>query len=138
MKSRLKRISLFLLVLSGLSPLVKGQKIDSALQVLASEFPSEKIYIHYDKEYYVAGETVWMKAYLFSDGKPSSISSNLFLQLVDSRGEIVNNSKFPVMGAISKGNIRLPDSLPQGNYYIRALTPYMLNFDESFIYKKNI
>jgi hypothetical protein len=31
-----------------------AQKIDSILNNLAVNFPAEKIYIHYDKEYYVA------------------------------------------------------------------------------------
>lgn len=115
-----------------------AQKIDSALNVLATRFPQEKIYIHYDKDNYVAGETIWFKAYLYSNGSPSGISNNFYLQFTDGYGKIISSKKYPVMGAVAKGNIDIPDSLPQGNYYIRALTPNMLNFDEAFIYKKNI
>ena len=115
-----------------------AQHIDSALTVLSTQFPTEKIYIHYDKEYYVAGETIWFKAYLYSDGKPSGISNNFYLQFIDTKGNIISNHKYPVLGATAKGNISIPDSLPQGNYYIRALTPDMLNYEESFVYKKNI
>jgi len=115
-----------------------AQHIDSALTVLSTQFPTEKIYIHYDKEYYIAGETIWFKAYLYSDGKPSGISNNFYLQFIDIKGNIISNHKYPVLGATAKGNISIPDSLPQGNYYIRALTPDMLNYEESFFYKKNI
>jgi len=115
-----------------------AQKIDSVLNVLATQFPVEKIYIHYDKEYYVAGETIWFKAYLYSDGKPSGISNNFYLQLANDKGQIISNKKYPLMGATAKGNIDLPDSLPQGSYFIRALTAGMLNNDKDFIYKKNI
>jgi hypothetical protein len=117
---------------------ISAQKIDSALNVLATQHPSEKIYIHYDKEYYVAGETIWFKAYLYSDGKPSGMSTNLYLQFTDSKGRVIFNQKYPSLGAVAKGNIDIPDSLAQGNYYIRALTAGMLNYDEAFIYKKNI
>ncbi|MBK9466225.1 MAG: hypothetical protein IPN56_15910 [Chitinophagaceae bacterium] len=40
------------------------------------------------------------------------------------------------MGAVVKGNIDIPDSLPQGNYYIRALTPHMFNYDDALFITK--
>ena len=125
------------LLLIGIFQL-SAQKIDSALNVLATQHLSEKIYIHYDKEYYVAGETIWFKAYLYSDGKPSGMSSNLYLQFTDNKGYVIFNQQYPASGAVAKGNIEIPDSLTQGNYYIRAFTANMLNYDEAFIYKKNI
>ena len=117
---------------------LSAQKTDSTLQVMATRHVPEKIYIHYDKEYYVAGETIWFKAYLYCDGKPSGISSNLYLQFTDNKGQVTFNKQYPVSGAVANGNIDLPDSLLQGNYYIRAFTAGMLNEDEAFIYKKNV
>jgi hypothetical protein len=115
-----------------------AQKADSALNVLATQHPLEKIYIHYDKDYYVAGETIWFKAYLFSDGKPSGMSTSLFLQFADQNGRVIMQKQFPASGAVAKGNIDIPDSLSQGNYYIRAFTAGMLNDEEDFIYKRNV
>jgi len=115
-----------------------AQKYETALNNLTSQQQAEKIYIHYDKEYYVAGETIFFKAYLFSEGKPSGVSNNLYLQFTDSKGGVVSTKKFPIMGAVAKGSISLPDSLPQGNYYLRALTPGMLNYEDAFIYTKDI
>lgn len=124
----------FLVLTANLS----AQKIDSALNVRATQHPSAKIYIHYDKEYYVAGETIWFKAYLYSDGKPSGLSTNLYLQFTDNKGQVIFNKRYPVTGAVAKGNIDIPDSLSQDNYYIRAFTAGMLNDDDEFIYSKNI
>lgn len=115
-----------------------AQKADSALAVLSTQYPSEKVHIHYDKDYYLAGETIWFKAYLFSDGRPSGLSSNFFVQLVNSNGQLITEKKYPVLGASVRGSIELPDSLPQATYYIRALTPGLLTESESFIYKKSI
>ncbi|MCY7311954.1 MAG: hypothetical protein LH619_14350 [Chitinophagaceae bacterium] len=117
---------------------LEAQKFETALMALSAQHQPDKIYIHYDKEYYVAGETIWFKAYLYSDGKPSAAANNLYLQFTDSKGQVVRNKKIPVLGAVAKGSVEVPDSLPQGNYFIRALTPEMLNDDEAFIYKKNI
>jgi hypothetical protein len=115
-----------------------AQNFETALNKMAAQHSPEKIYIHYDKEFYVAGETIWFKAYFYNDGKPSAEANNLYLQFTDSKGHIVSNKMFPVSGAVARGNIDIPDSLPQGNYYIRALTAEMLNYEEAFIYKKNI
>lgn len=113
-----------------------AQPVDSALALLSARQPAEKIYIHYDKEYYVVGETIWFKAYLYHDGRPDELSNNLLLQLLDNSGRLVSARTFPVQGAVARGHIDLPDSLPQDQYFIRAFTPGMINFDEGLIYKK--
>ena len=115
-----------------------AQNFEAALKQLATQHHPEKIYIQYDKEYYAPGETIWFKAYLYCDGKPGISSSNLFLQFTNSKGGVICNKRFPITGAAAKGSIDIPDSLSPGNYYIRALTPDMLNYEEAFIYKKNI
>ena len=115
-----------------------AQNFEAVLNKLATKHRPEKIYIQYDKEYYAAGETIWFKAYIYSDGKPGISSSNLFLQFTDNKGRVISYKRFPIMGAAAKGSIDIPDSLSAGNYYIRALTPDMLNDEEAFVYKKNI
>ncbi len=134
----MKKVLIFQGLLLAVVFHTSAQKINSALNVMATQHLSEKIYIHYDKEYYVAGETIWFKAYLYSDGKPSAMSTNFYLQFTNSKGQVIFNQQYPASGAVAKGNINIPDSLAQGNYYIRAYTAGMLNYDESFIYKKNI
>ena len=115
----------------------QAQKADSILAALARNSP-EKLYLHYDKEYYVAGETIWFKAYFYRDGKPSGLSNNLYLQFVNTKGEVIASGKYAVYGAVSKGSLVIPDSLPQGNYFIRAATPAMLAWGESMVYKKDV
>jgi hypothetical protein len=114
-----------------------AQQIDTALNRLATTFPAEKIYIHYDKEYYVAGETIWFKAYLYSNGIPSGLSNNFYLQLMDEKGKVVLRQKYPIQGATVKGSIDLADSLGQGYYHIRALTLHMLGVNPDFLYSKD-
>ncbi len=132
----MKNLSKYLLALIAIASsfAVRSQSIEAALNTLSKDFQPEKIYIHYDKDHYVAGETVWFKAYLYSNGKPSGLSNNFYLQLIDSKGSIVSNKKYPVNGATVKGNIDLPDSLPQGYYTVRALTPRMINTSPDFLY----
>ena len=116
---------------------VCGQKLDSIMNVLATQYPAEKVFIHYDKESYVAGETIWFKAYFLNDGVPSGLSSSFYVQLIDDKGRPVITGKYPVMGATSKGNIRLPDTLQQGNYYLRAATPAMAQYGPDLVSTRN-
>lgn len=115
-----------------------GQKAELALDSFREKFPVEKAYIHLDKEIYSRGETVWFKAYLYHDNRPSGLSTNFFLLLLNNKGKTILSKQYPVIGATVKGSIDLPDSLPQGNYYIKAFTPGMLNYDEPIVCTKNL
>ena len=59
-----------LLLFSGL--FAQGATQDSVEQVLTNYFqelgktPQEKLYLHLDKSYYGAGETIWFKGYLLN------------------------------------------------------------------------
>ena len=121
-----------LLFLSNTS--LSAQVISDKQDVLSPE----KIYIHYDKEYYIAGQTIWFKAYLLQEGKPSGASNNFYLQLINANGEIISSKKYPVKGATVKGDIQLTDSLPQGLYTIRAVTPGLLQYSSENFYTKTI
>ncbi len=66
-----------------------GQSIDSSLSIYNSKYPQEKIHIHFDKDTYLPGETVWMKAYLLSEGRPSGVSKNLYFDWTDADGRLL-------------------------------------------------
>ncbi len=114
-----------------------AQDFASALSNFHQSYPQEKIYVHFDKDNYVAGETIWFKAYLFNNGMPSVLSSNFYVQLSDADGKIIETKKYPVYGAAVNGHIDLPDSLLQASYLISAYTPSSLNFtDADLLYRK--
>lgn len=121
--------SLFIITLGLLICCCTGYTQQSNIAQGAADagFKTRKIYIHYDKEYYVAGETIWFKAYLFQNRKPDGQTNNFYIQLFDKDGHHVITKKYPVKGAAVAGDISLADSLPQGYYTIRAITPAMLN-----------
>lgn len=134
MKRTFSLLTIMLIATGWLS----AQKFDSAISRYANQATNSKIYIQYDKEYYVPGETIWFKAYFYLNGKPGNSDNNLYLEFTDSKGKVITNKKYPVMGAVAKGNIDLPDTLSQGNYYVRAFTPGTLNADDPIFYTKNI
>ena len=115
----------FSFVLAGL--ILCGQHPQKVLQQLNDSFPQERIYIHYDKEVYLAGETVWFKAYLLAGFVPSDLSANFFIELINGNNQIILQKRFPILSGTAIGNLDLPDSMPAGNYLVRAYTPWMLN-----------
>ncbi|MEP6615978.1 MAG: hypothetical protein ABJA57_05335 [Ginsengibacter sp.] len=114
------------------------QKPDRLLEDYNHKYPQEKIHLHFDKDTYVAGETIWFKAYLLSDLLPDTISSSLFIELINPAGKVTVVKNLPIFDGTVIGNIELPDSLPPGFYKLWAYTAWMLNFDNNFLYTKNI
>ena len=135
---RLIKPSFGLALILSTSTWVNAQQVDSVLNVLVTKYPTEKVYIHYDKDSYIAGETIWFKAYFSSDGLPSALSTSFYVELSDNKGRVVSNKIYPVLGATVRGSIELPDSLPQGNYFLKGSTPAMANYGNDFIYNKDI
>jgi hypothetical protein len=83
------RLILLTYVACLLSCSVLGQSLDSSLSVYNNRFPQEKIHIHFDKDGYLPGETVWMNAYLLNDGRPSAVSKNLYFDWTDVDGRLL-------------------------------------------------
>lgn len=72
-----------------------------------SVFPQEKVYLHIDNTGYFMGETLWMKAYMVRTDKDSlgSLSRVLYVDLVDSFGEVVKSEKLKVENGMAQGQI---------------------------------
>ena len=117
---------------------VRSQVIDSMVNVYAEQIPFEKLHLHFDKDVYRAGETIWFKAYLFAGFSPSLVGKNLYAELVSSSGNVVQRKVYPIIESASAGSFDVPDSLSSGNYLIRSYTAWMLNFDTAFLFQKNI
>ncbi|HUQ67196.1 MAG TPA: hypothetical protein VM101_13625 [Flavitalea sp.] len=111
---------------------------DTVLNILDTRYPQEKLYLHFDRPYYNAGETIWFKSYIFSANMPSLISKTVYADLVDEKGNIIDRKIAPVVMSSAAASFDLPSNLSSSTVYIRAYTDWMLNFDSSFIYTKAI
>ncbi len=110
------------------------QAFDSLLNILSTQYPQEKIYLHLDKPYYNAGETIWFKAYITVNTTPSQISKTMYAELINSDGVILQRKTMPVFRAGAASFFELSDSNYRAGLYIRAYTSWMLNFDSSLLY----
>ncbi len=126
------------LLFSVITGLLQAQAPVEKLETLAGTNPIEKIYLHCDRDNYVAGETIWFKGYLLSEFLPDTKSTVLFAELVDPNGKILSRATLPIAAGICYGQIQLGDSIPGGTYLLRAYTPTTLNYSPDFIFKRAI
>ncbi|RFZ94740.1 carboxypeptidase regulatory-like domain-containing protein [Mucilaginibacter conchicola] len=103
-------------------------------------FPFEKVYLHLDKPYYTAGDTIWFKAYVTIDKhQPTVLSNVVYVDIANSKDSLIKILKLPVANGVAHGNILLPANIyRQGNYHLRAYTQYMRNYDPDYYFNKNI
>lgn len=117
-----------------------AKKITDKLEDYSSAYISENAYLQFDKPYYAAGDTIYFKAYITKGGRHvlSDISGVLHVDLINTQNKIDRSIKLQLDSGISWGDFALPDSLPKGNYRVRAYTRWMLNNNEAGFFDKVI
>ena len=115
-----------------------AQRIDTTLAAYAAGYQPERIYIQFDKPAYAPGETVWFKAYLMAGILPSEISKNCYTDWYDVNGNLLAHSVFPIVQSGAAGEFVIPDSLSSSAVHMKAYTTWMMNFDTTFLFEKNI
>jgi hypothetical protein len=134
----MKKMFLYITALALTSLQSTAQVIDSMLQVYADQHPHQKAYVHFDKKLYRAGETIWFKAYLLEGNEPTVNSKSLYAELIDVNGKVAHRKVYPLIASSAAGSFQLPDDTTKGVFRFRAYTTWMLNFDTSFIFQKDI
>ncbi len=114
-----------------------GQNPGSMTDYLSQRFlnycksvPREEIFIHSDREEYIAGEEFWFNIYLIDrqSFKTSVNSRIVYFELLNAENRPVVQKRILIDKGFGPGQILLPDSLSTGIYTIRAYTSWMKNF----------
>ncbi|MBO0932096.1 TonB-dependent receptor plug domain-containing protein [Fibrella aquatilis] len=111
------------------------------LQRHAQHSPHEKVYLHTDRNTYLAGETIWLKSYLVYGETHAADSSSgaVLVDLVSPNGRrIVLDARLRSVQGYGQGHLALPDTLSAGRYTLRAYTGWMRNFSEDWYFSKPI
>lgn len=82
-----------------------------------------------DRSLYICGELIRFRANLFGSGltDPGAWSTVLYVELLGADGELLAQGKFPLYEQFASGEIRIPDQLLSGTYYLRSYTRWMRN-----------
>jgi hypothetical protein len=121
----------------------QAQSTDSAIAKLIKyhqQSPSEKVYLHTDKEVFAQNETLWFSAYIVDaiTHTPAELSTLVYVELLSPTNSVIISLPIRMNESMGNGEIFLADSLGEGTYTIRAYTNYMRNFSSDYFYSKPI
>lgn len=132
---------LFLLAFSsGFCQMEVMNTIKSGFEKYNNKFLHEKIFVHTDKSFYVAGEIIWFKVYDVdaSSLKPLSLSKIAYIEILNKDQKPVVQAKISLTEGIGNGSVFLPMSFNSGAYKIRSYTNWMKNFSADYYFEKDI
>src|ERR1700730_1498200 len=115
----MNRLTLLICAACRFGTSVFSQSPDSALSVYNNKFPQEKIHIHFDKDAYLPGETIWMKAYVLSGTKPSDRSKNIYFDWTDNNGNLLLHSISPILESVSTSSFVIPAGFNTGTVHVK-------------------
>lgn len=141
MHMRMAIIFLFLVSLAGqglaqATPAAFGKD----LELYQSRRLQEKLFVHTDKEFYLAGEICWFKLYDVDATfhQPLDLSKIAYLEWLDKDNKPVMQTKIGLSKGHGDGSLYLPLTLHSGNYKLRAYTAWMKNYGADWFFEKTI
>ena len=134
-------INLLCITLSVYGQYLSSDTILSRIWLQTNVFPQEKLYLQTDKVDYVAGETIWLRAFLTDAAThiPSYRSRYVYVELVNPFNVVEQRVRLRQDSLnIIHGHIALSSNLAGGDYSIRAYTHYMQSQGEDYFFRKPI
>jgi len=115
-------------------------EIRKKLEQYCRNVPYEEIFIHSDREDYIAGEDIWFNIYLVDkqSGKPSGRSKIAYFELLNPENNPVIQKRMMLENGFCPGYALLPDTLGSGMYTLRVYTNEMKNFLPGNSFMKSI
>ena len=97
---------------------------------------SETIYVHFDKDIYLPGETIWFKAYLYNVNEISYTATNFYTAIYDDKGKLIQRKQYPIFEGSCNGDFKIPDTIQSSRIQFRAFTKAMIIEDSNNVYEK--
>ncbi|MDR0794194.1 MAG: hypothetical protein LBE82_12880, partial [Chitinophagaceae bacterium] len=138
-----RHITNFLFVLLFLITMcIRGfsqQQIEATLNNYYNNYAPERLHFHLDREVYAAGDTVWFKVYVMQGFSGSQQSKNLYVDWIDDNAKILAHQIYPITeSGVAAGLFALPSDFKGTVLHLHAYTKWMLNFDSTFLYNRDI
>ncbi len=105
--------------------------------VLTDAALSEKIYLQTDGQVYTNDQTIWFKAIVINsiDHTPTMLSGVLYVELINSKEEVVRRKILKIDSGTTSGSFELNDTYGEGRYLLRAYTEWSKNFGSDYYYQ---
>jgi len=131
---------ILLLTFTAVSLKSYSQPLTRKLSTAINDNLNEEVYAVTDRDLYIAGETVYIKAFCLDRGtdKPSDASKVAYVSLLDHSSVPLVQGKLWLKDSSGSGELLIPDTLSTGRYMISACTSWMRNFSPALFSEKII
>lgn len=107
------------------------------ISLYGQENVNERVYIHLDKDCYIAGEDIWIKFCVIDQNlEPSLLSKVGYVEICDTQKPYIQ-TMYSLEAGMGVGKIKIPSGTPTGIYQLYGYTRYMRN-DENSFFKRQI
>ena len=132
-RCKLSFVILYLYVVTWPLVLLHAQKNPFLEQI--RNFPQEKIHVTTDRDAYIAGDTVWLRAHCVDAAtlEPLTASRYVYVELRTTDNLLVRRIKILQRGGVYAGYLPLPATLAQDEYVLCAYTLYMRNLGGDYL-----
>ncbi len=134
----MKQLLLALLLL--FSKTIFSQSIEKKLAEHQSTYPIEKIYISHNQAYYASGDTLYGKIFLVNGRNHQYFEGTpiVYVDWINENGEFLASLIVKIKEGTAGISIPLLRDYGEGRFFLRAYSQYQKNFDEHFIFQKEI
>lgn len=136
-------VSMLLLTFCGVvASYCQNKEIVREVVGYTRSYPQEKIYVHTDKPYYAAGDTIWFRVYLADAVTNENVrrSRYVYVELLDNKADTMMQRAMVQCDSdgVYSNAIILPREMRSGKYTLAAYTQWMRNFGEDMFFYKQI
>lgn len=132
---------------------IKDSLLEKRFETFSKLLSPEKLYLHTDKEFYCAGDTLWFKGYLMNNSYLSEFPecNFIYVELIGysyekntysgNTGEvqrILERVKVKRRENILQGYIVIPGGMNTGKAILRGYSYWNLNFPAEYVFSKNL
>ncbi|MDT8402342.1 MAG: hypothetical protein RQ743_11660, partial [Bacteroidales bacterium] len=108
------------------------------LTICGETLNSERVFVHTDRNIYVAGEDILYSFFLFGNTDTSQLSTVGYLELISINNSAVAQTRLMLSDGYGHGMLSIPDSLTSGLYMLRGYTRFMRNYGQNAFFSQTI
>ena len=103
-------------------------------------FPQEKVHVMTDKPRYMAGDTIWLRAWVVDAAthQPVNASQFVYIELQNPLDTVVTRIKLRQRDGVFSGHVPLQADMAEGAYQLTAYTMFMQSLGEAYFFKRRI
>ncbi len=132
----IKFSALFLLL--NISLKAQDISFNKKIEAYHKSFPTEKLYLSFDKSYYTVGDTLWFKSFLLNgDLTTNKRTDKIYVELFNDSLTLIDNRVIALNNGLGYGDFALTNKLREGTYTIRAYSNWQQNFGNDYFFQKS-